>query len=51
VARGKSNREIAAELCISTNTVDRHISNILNKTGTVNRAEAAAYAAHHGLSP
>jgi len=51
VARGKSNREIAAELCISTNTVDRHISNILNKTGAVNRAEAAAYAAHHGLSP
>lgn len=51
VARGKSNREIAAELCISTNTVDRHISNILNKTGAVNRAEAAAYSAHHGLSP
>jgi len=51
VARGKSNREIAAELSVSTNTVDRHVSNILNKTGTVNRAEAAAYAAHHGLSP
>jgi len=51
VAGGKKNREIAAELCISTNTVDRHISNILNKTGAVNRAEAAAYAAHHGLSP
>jgi len=51
VAAGKSNREIAAELCISTNTVDRHVSNILSKTGAVNRAEAAAYAARHGFAP
>jgi len=51
VAAGKSNREIAAELSISTNTVDRHVSNILSKTGAVNRAEAAAYAARHGFAP
>jgi DNA-binding CsgD family transcriptional regulator/pimeloyl-ACP methyl ester carboxylesterase len=51
VAEGKHNREIAALLSISTNTVDRHISNILGKTGAVNRAEAAAYAARHGLAP
>jgi NarL family two-component system response regulator LiaR len=49
VAAGKSNREIAAELSISTNTVDRHVSNILSKTGAVNRAEAAVYAARHGV--
>jgi DNA-binding CsgD family transcriptional regulator/pimeloyl-ACP methyl ester carboxylesterase len=51
VAAGKHNWEIAAELSISTNTVDRHISNILSKTGAVNRAEAAAYAARHGFAP
>lgn len=51
VASGKSNREIAAQLCVSTNTVDRHVSNILTKTGAANRAEAAAYAARHGLAP
>ena len=49
VAAGKSNREIAAELSISTNTVDRHISSILKKTGTANRTEAAMYAARRGL--
>lgn len=51
IAQGKSNREIAAQLTISPNTVDRHVSNILNKTGAVNRAEAAAYAARRGLAP
>jgi DNA-binding CsgD family transcriptional regulator len=51
VAAGKHNREIAAELFISTNTVDRHVSNILTKTGAANRAEAAAYAARRGLAP
>jgi class 3 adenylate cyclase/DNA-binding CsgD family transcriptional regulator/pimeloyl-ACP methyl ester carboxylesterase len=50
VAAGKSNREIAAELTISTNTVDRHVSNILSKTAAANRAEAAAYAARRGLT-
>jgi class 3 adenylate cyclase/DNA-binding CsgD family transcriptional regulator/pimeloyl-ACP methyl ester carboxylesterase len=50
VAAGRSNREIAAELTISTNTVDRHVSNILSKTGAANRAEAAAYAARRGLT-
>jgi DNA-binding NarL/FixJ family response regulator len=50
VARGKSNREIAAELFISMNTVANHIRNILGKTGAANRAEAAAYAVRHGLS-
>jgi DNA-binding NarL/FixJ family response regulator len=49
VAGGRRNREIAAELAISTNTVDRHVSSILKKTGTVNRTEAAMYAARRGL--
>jgi DNA-binding NarL/FixJ family response regulator len=49
VAAGKSNREIADVLCISLNTVATHVCNILTKTGTANRTEAAAYALHRGL--
>jgi DNA-binding NarL/FixJ family response regulator len=49
VAAGKSNREIAEALVISTNTVDRHVSHILAKIGAANRAEAAAYAAKQRL--
>jgi DNA-binding NarL/FixJ family response regulator len=44
VAAGKSNRDIADALCISLNTVATHVRNILAKTGTANRTEAAAYA-------
>ncbi len=46
---GKSNRDIAAVLCISSNTVANHVRNILTKTNTANRTEAVAYAIHHGL--
>jgi DNA-binding NarL/FixJ family response regulator len=49
VAAGKSNRQIADELVISVNTVDRHVSHILSKIGAANRAEAAAYAAKQRL--
>jgi DNA-binding NarL/FixJ family response regulator len=45
----KSNREIADVLRISLNTVATHVCNILTKTGTANRTEAAAYALRHGL--
>ena len=48
VATGKSNRDIADVLCISLNTVATHVRNILTKTGTANRTEAAAYALRHG---
>lgn len=49
VAEGRSNREIADELTISLNTVLRHMSHILAKTRTANRAEVVAYAARRGL--
>ncbi|MGW4642322.1 helix-turn-helix transcriptional regulator [Sphaerisporangium sp. NPDC004334] len=44
VAAGRSNREIAAELFISSKTVSVHVSNILAKLGVSSRGEAAATA-------
>jgi predicted ATPase/class 3 adenylate cyclase/DNA-binding NarL/FixJ family response regulator len=49
LATGKSNRDIADALCISLNTVATHVRNILTKTGSANRTEAAAYAMRSGL--
>jgi DNA-binding CsgD family transcriptional regulator len=49
VAAGKTDRQIAEELIISVRTVTTHVSNILNKTGAVNRTEAATYATRRGL--
>jgi DNA-binding NarL/FixJ family response regulator len=49
VAKGRSNREIAAELLISEHTVARHMSNIFNKLTISSRAAAATYALKHGL--
>jgi DNA-binding NarL/FixJ family response regulator len=47
---GRSNQQIADELVISLNTVRRHVSNIFDKTGAANRAQAAVYAKDHGLA-
>ena len=41
---GRSNGEIAGALFISTKTVSVHVSNILRKTGTSSRIEAAEWA-------
>ena len=49
VAQGKTNQEIAEELIIALNTVLHHVSNILSKTGSANRTEAAVYANRSGL--
>jgi DNA-binding NarL/FixJ family response regulator len=49
IALGKSNRQIAEGLFISLNTVERHVSNILAKTGAVNRADATGYALRNNL--
>lgn len=44
IAEGRTNQEIADALYISVRTVERHVTNIYNKTGIGNRAEATAYA-------
>ena len=49
VARGQSNREIAASLYISENTVKNHIRNILEKLQMKSRMEAAMYAVRSRL--
>jgi DNA-binding NarL/FixJ family response regulator len=49
VARGYTNREIAATLVISVKTVSVHVSHILRKLGAPSRLEAAAIA--HRLAP
>ena len=49
VAQGKSNQEIANDLKIVQDTAARHLSNIFNKIGSQNRAEAAVYAANNDL--
>jgi len=49
ICRGKSNREIAATLGLSVNTVAVHRANILNALGVHNAAELVAYALQNGL--
>lgn len=50
VAAGKSNRQIGSELCMSEKTVEKHLTGILNKTSSENRAAATAFAVRHGLA-
>jgi DNA-binding NarL/FixJ family response regulator len=49
VARGSTNKEIAAALYISESTVDFHMRNILQKLHLRNRAQVVAWASEHGL--
>lgn len=49
VARGRTNRQIGAELFISEKTASVHVSNILAKLGASGRTEAVAIAAARGL--
>jgi DNA-binding CsgD family transcriptional regulator len=49
LARGYTDREVAAALVISVRTAGVHVSHILRKLGAPNRREAAAIA--HRLSP
>jgi predicted ATPase/class 3 adenylate cyclase/DNA-binding CsgD family transcriptional regulator len=51
VAAGRTNREIAHALGVAERTATAHIQNILNKLGFNSRAQIAAWATAHGLTP
>jgi RNA polymerase sigma factor (sigma-70 family) len=49
LSQGLTNKEIAADLCITTNTVKRHLKSIFEKLGVATRAAASAWASRIGL--
>jgi DNA-binding CsgD family transcriptional regulator len=49
IALGNTNKSIAATLSVSERTVDRHVSNILDKLNVPSRAAATAYAYDHKI--
>ncbi|MGG3739072.1 response regulator [Aeribacillus pallidus] len=49
IAKGKSNKEIAASLFITEKTVKSHVSHILAKLNVADRTQAALFAVKHGL--
>jgi DNA-binding NarL/FixJ family response regulator len=51
ICAGRSNREIAAALDLSVNTVAVHRANIMNELGVHKTAELVVYAIRHGLVP
>ena len=51
VARGLANKEIAAELGISTHTVKYHVAAVLEKLGARSRTEAVSLGVRRGLVP
>ena len=49
LGRGRSNKEIAAELFITERTARTYVSNILGKLGLASRTQAALWAVEHHL--
>ena len=50
LAEGRSNKEIAAKLGVSTSTVDTHRKHIMTKLGLRNLADLTKYAIREGLT-
>ncbi len=49
ITLGKTNNEIASDLCISYYTVKSHICSILEKLGVKDRVQAAVMAVRQGI--
>ena len=49
LARGRSNKEIAARLVVTPKTVSNHVEHIYMKLGVSSRAAATLFATQHGL--
>jgi putative nucleotidyltransferase with HDIG domain len=50
LAAGRSNREIANQLVISSRTAEHHVQDVYRKIGVSTRAAAALFAMEHGLA-
>jgi len=48
IASGRTNRQIAQELVLTTGTVANHVAQILDRLGLDNRVQLAAWAIEHG---
>ncbi|HKE83470.1 MAG TPA: LuxR C-terminal-related transcriptional regulator [Vicinamibacterales bacterium] len=49
ISTGRTNKEIGEELSLSERTIDRHVTNILNKLAVRSRTAATTYAFDHKL--
>jgi HD-GYP domain-containing protein (c-di-GMP phosphodiesterase class II) len=49
LARGQSNKQIAAALVVTPKTVSTHVEHIYSKLGVSSRAQATLFAIQHGL--
>ena len=49
ISKGKSNHEIADDLCITEHTVKKHTSNIFEKLHLRDRTHAALYVHERGI--
>jgi len=49
VARGLSNKQVAATLGVTRKTASSHTEHIYQKTAATNRAQASIFAMRHGL--
>ena len=49
IARGQSNKEIAATLCVTEGTIKGYVSAILAKLGVADRTQAALYAVKYDV--
>ena len=50
IARGQTNREIAATLFLGDGTVATHVKHIFAKLGCGSRAQVAAWAVENGIA-
>jgi HD-GYP domain-containing protein (c-di-GMP phosphodiesterase class II) len=51
LARGMSNKQIAAHLVVTPKTVSNHVEHIYTKIDATGRAEACLFAMQHGMLP
>ena len=51
IAQGKTSRQIAELLVVTSRTIEKHIENILCKLGLTSRVQIAVWAREKGLGP